>query len=346
MVQFVEDFYKFLGKGIDDLNDRFVVFDHNLVSIEFLSRVVSSLRSFHAEFTVLLPKLRLPARDKWLEAYMDESSRLWEAGRLIKKAVLNFGNGETRGHHLVSFMLRNPVLDRDGSLQIKRNIARYELALNVIEDMNLRWIETQLEKLSLRFTINVWDESKWNGFYQILHYMKNATSLLLLILVTGLVYFSPKTTPLLRFNSEADDPTGLIGPSFMVPAARLRERVAQEIVGLPGIALLEFQQLRMAVGKVKREVKIVNDSEVIKVDEGKVERLRDCFETLKCEVEGIVEQLDDLFDEIVEGRKMIMDLCIREEDLEEEEEEGEIIGRKIDANIIPNLVKYKHNTFF
>ncbi|CAH9058606.1 unnamed protein product [Cuscuta europaea] len=334
MTKFVEDFDKFLGKAIDDLNDMFVVFDDNLVSIEFLSRVVSSLRSFHAEFTRLLPKLRLPARDKWLEGYMDESSRLWAAGRLIKKAVSNFENGETSGGHLVSLLLRHPVLNRDRSIQIQRNIAHYEWELNVIEERNKRWIETKLEKLSLRFTINVWGESKWNGFYQILHCMKNATSLLLLILVTGLVYFNPETTPLLRLDSEADPP-GLIDPSFMVSAARLRERVAQEMMGLSGIAVLEFQQLRVAVEKVKREVKIDTDSEVVKVDEGKVERLRDCFETLKCEVESIIEQLDDLFDEIVEGRKMIMDLCIREEDLEEEEQ-GEIIHQK--------RVRHKYHT--
>ncbi|CAH9078431.1 unnamed protein product [Cuscuta epithymum] len=321
MIKCVEDFDKFLVKAIDDLNDMFVVFDYNLVSIEFLSRVLSSLRSFHGEFTCLLPKLRLPARDKWLEAYMDESSRLWEAARLLKKAVSNFQYGETLGDDLVSsLLLRHPVLDPERSLQIKRNIFDYKWTLDVIENGNEMWIRTNLEKLSLRFTINVRGRSKCNGFYEILHYMKNATSLLLRILVTGLVYSCPKTIRLLRcLDSEADPrPRGLIGPSFMVSATRLRERVAQDIMGLPGIAVLEFQQLRMAVEKVEREVKMDTDSEVIKVDEDKVQRLRDCFVTLKCGVESIAEQLDDLFDEIIQGRKMIMDLCIREEDLEEE----------------------------
>lgn len=178
-------------------------------------------------------------------------------------------------------------------------------------------IEARVGELSLRVddeTMLV--ESKFNGFNGfrgVLYAMRNVSTLLLMILLSGLVFYCPKSS----FSSQQVYEGQIIfGSGFMVSLARLQQRVANEIEqqtgGQAGLMLFEFQKAKTAMEDLKEELQKINEEERWdghEIIQEKVEYLKNCFGLLRCGVETIVGQIDDLFDEIVEGRKKLLDIC-------------------------------------
>jgi hypothetical protein len=197
----------------------------------------------------------------------------------------------------------------------------------VLEEENKRLMETRVEALSLKFEGNfntvLMIESSWfnafNGFRGVLHAMRNVNSLLLLILLAGLVYcWPPFWQGAAAFREERQM---TFGSALMDSIARLQRRVKNgmdqiggQSASSAGIMLYEFRQARIAMKELKAELE---SGGAVECESGmdiqdKVDSLKSCFGLLRCGVETIIGQLDDFFDEIVEGRKKLLGMCSRQ----------------------------------
>ncbi|KAJ3675212.1 hypothetical protein LUZ60_004254 [Juncus effusus] len=292
----LSSFYNSLTCNLDNLHQST---SPHFFSLHFMQSSISLLRSTHSQLTHLVKRLHLPAGESWLDEYMDESTRIWNACQVLKHGLSGMESYCTNVSNLVSSI--ESLIANGGSIhsqmgrQVTRTIAVCRREALSLEEENRVLIETHLD--SLQFSDNSGSVTGFNGFRGVLYAMKNVSCFIITILTWGLVYWSRSS---LSFNGSDSFSSG-----YMVSIQRLKQRARIEMDGLDriGILLYEFQMVRGVIEEMER-----NGGDRMEMTE-KSESLKVWIGLLRNGCENLIGQLDDLFDEIVEGRKRLLDLC-------------------------------------
>lgn len=177
-----------------------------------------------------------------------------------------------------------------------------------LKEENRAVVETRAEALTLSLSEGVPADAKlggFNGFRGVLCATRMLTSFLLTLLSWGVLHHWPAPT------ATAGDCAAYFGAAFASALSRAQQRAAAEAArsvaapaaGGPGVMMHEFRRARAAVEEAKDAVERGGDVAAAAAEVG----LR--AGALRAACEDVLALIDDLFDEVVEARKKLLDLC-------------------------------------
>ncbi|CAH8354730.1 unnamed protein product [Eruca vesicaria subsp. sativa] len=305
----VNGFHTFLNKSMEDLER--VYLSNNFMSLQFLQRVICLLRTSHSHLTLLVQKLNLPVGDKWLDDYMDETSKLWDVCHVIKSSLSSM---ETFCSAAISVTSTLDAYHHNNHRQVMRAITVCRREAVGIEEENRALMENRVQRFpfwSEQVTTTM-ESSKiqngFSGFRGVMNTMKNINTLFLVILTQGLVYSIPAGDTAATVTMTA---TAMV---------RLKQRVAAEMerTGVKkGVMMYEYRRSKTAVEELKTELerrwcgggRVEEEEAAERGLRERVESVRVSVGSLRNGTESVVSQIDDFFDEIVDGRKMLLAFC-------------------------------------
>ncbi|KAG0533368.1 hypothetical protein BDA96_04G187500 [Sorghum bicolor] len=301
-------FYATLARGLDDLDRALAASSSSsaFLSLPTLRAALALLHAAHAGLARLVASLHLPGGAAWLDEYMDEASRLCDACR-----ALRLGAAAVEGYAGSAAQLASLLMQAPSSPHLSRQVAR---AISVcrreamaLKEENRALVETRAEALALRLSEGVPADAKlggFNGFRGVLCATRMLTSFLLTLLSWGVLHYWPAPNA-----GAAGDCAAYFGAAFASALSRAQQRAAAEAgrsVAAPGgggVMMHEFRRARAAVEDAKDAVERGGDVAAAAAEVG----LR--AGALRAACEDVLALIDDLFDEVVEARKKLLDLC-------------------------------------
>ncbi|CAO2039191.1 unnamed protein product [Urochloa humidicola] len=302
-------FYATLARGLDDL-------DRSLSTSEFLSLpslrcALSLLRAAHAGLARLVASLHLPGGAAWLDEYMDEASRLCDACRALRLGAAALEGYAASAARLASLLSQQQQqASRQQQVVVARAIGVCRREAVAVKEENRAVVESRAEALALRLAEGVpADAAKqlagFNGFRGVLCAIRMLTSFLLTLLSWGVLHYWPASA---ADTGAGGDCGAYFGAAFAAALARAQQRAAAEAArcvaagggGGAGVMMHEFRRARAAVEDAAERG---GGGEAVAAEVG----MR--AGALRAACEDVVAMIDDLFDEVVEARKKLLDLC-------------------------------------
>ncbi|CAL4887368.1 unnamed protein product [Urochloa decumbens] len=317
-------FYATLARGLDDL-------DRSLSTSAFLSLpslrcALSLLRAAHAGLARLVASLHLPGGAAWLDEYMDEASRLCDACRALRQGAAAVEGYAATAARLASLLSQHQhaaapaaaashhvlhVSARQQQQAVARAIGVCRREAVAVMEENRAAVEARAEALALRLAEGVPADAKlggFNGFRGVLCATRMLTSFLLTLLSWGVLHYWPDAGA-----AAGDCGAAYFGAAFAAALARAQQRAAAEAArcvaaggggGGAGVMMYEFRRARAAVEEAKEAAE--RGGEVVAATAAEVGMRAGA---LRAACEDVLAMIDDLFDEVVEARKKLLDLC-------------------------------------
>uniref|UniRef100_A0ACD5ZGP7 Uncharacterized protein n=1 Tax=Avena sativa TaxID=4498 RepID=A0ACD5ZGP7_AVESA len=308
----VAAFYATLARGLDDL-DRSLA-SGSFLSLPSLRAALALLRTAHAGLTRLVGSLHLPGGGAWLDEYMDETSRLCDACGALRLGAAAIEGYSASAAQVVSLLQATTAAGARPTPHLSRQVAR---AISVcrreavaLKEENRALVETRGEALALRLSETVPADAKlsgFNGFRGVLCATRMLTSFALTLLSWGLLHYrSPDAA---SRAATAADCAAYFGPAFASALSRAQQRAAAEAdrAAAAGVMMHEFRRAKTAVEQLKDAMD--RGAAGGSVVGAAAEEVALWAGLLRSGCDDVVALIDDLFDEVVDGRKKLLDLC-------------------------------------